>query len=88
MEANKTQFGNNVSLTEKPKLKILSVTQKQKDFITHRHLLKRETMFKKRHNGPKMDSLVLSPTSANQDLIPNLITVSAFPRNVNFNQSI
>ena len=35
-----------------------------------------------------MESLVLSPASANQDLIPNLIAVSASPRNVTSNQSI
>ena len=35
-----------------------------------------------------MESLVLSPTTANQDLVPNLIAVSASSRNVTFNQSI
>lgn len=35
-----------------------------------------------------MESLVLSPTSANKDLIPNLTAVSASPRNVTLNQSI
>lgn len=35
-----------------------------------------------------MQSLVLSPPSANQDLITNLIAVSAAPRNTNLNQSI
>lgn len=34
-----------------------------------------------------MESLVLSPMSANWDLILNLILVSAFLRNVAFNQS-
>lgn len=33
-----------------------------------------------------MQSLVLSPTSANQDLVTNLIAVSAAPRNVTLNQ--
>lgn len=40
----------------------------------------------KRDNRPKMESLVLGPTSANQDLILNLIAVSAF-QNVTFNLS-
>lgn len=35
-----------------------------------------------------MESLLLSPTSANQDLIANLIAVEASPRNVTFNRSI
>ena len=35
-----------------------------------------------------MESLLLCPTSLNQDLIPNLITVSASPRNGILNQSI
>lgn len=43
-------------------------------------------MLKKRDNRPKMESLVLGPTSANQDLILNLIAVSAF-QNVTFNLS-
>lgn len=35
-----------------------------------------------------MESLVLSPMSANQDLIANLTAVPAFPRNVTINQTI
>lgn len=42
----------------------------------------------KRNNRPIMELVVLSPTSANQDLIPNLIAASASPKNVTFNQSI
>ena len=38
----------------------------------------------KRNNRPKIESLVFSPTSANQDLIPNIIAFSAFLRNVTF----
>lgn len=41
---------------------------------------------KKRDNTPKMESLVLSPTPANQDLLSNLILAS--PRNATFNQSV
>lgn len=41
-----------------------------------------------KRNRPKMESLVLSSTSANQNLIPDLTIVSASPRNVMFNQSI
>lgn len=37
-----------------------------------------------RNNRPKMESLVFSPTSANQDLMPNIIAVSYFSRNVTF----
>lgn len=39
-------------------------------------------MGQKRDNGPKMESLVLSTTSANQDLESYLSTVSASPRSV------
>lgn len=39
-------------------------------------------------NRPKMESLVQSPTSANQDFIHNLIIVSTSPRNINLKQSI
>lgn len=35
-----------------------------------------------------MESLVLSPISAKHYLTPNLISVSAFPKNVTFNQSV
>ena len=35
-----------------------------------------------------MESLVLSPMSANQDLIPNLTEVSASSWNVTFSQSV
>ena len=35
-----------------------------------------------------MESLVLSPTSVKQDLIPNLTIISASPRNVTFNLSV
>jgi len=35
-----------------------------------------------------MESLVLSPTSTNHDLLSNLIVISASPRNVIFNQII
>lgn len=43
---------------------------------------------KQTNNRLKMESLVLSPMSANQDLIANLTAVPAFPRNVTFNQPI
>ena len=42
---------------------------------------------REKDNRPEMESLVLSPISPNQDLIPELTAVSAFPRNVKFNQS-
>lgn len=35
-----------------------------------------------------MESVILSPTSPNEDLIPNLVSVSASPRNEILNQSI
>lgn len=35
-----------------------------------------------------MESIVLSPKSANQDLKLNLIAVSAAPRNVTFSQLV
>ena len=35
-----------------------------------------------------MESLVLSPSSANPDFIPHLTAESASPRNVTFNQSV
>lgn len=43
------------------------------------------TTVKKRDNKPKIESLVLSSTTANQDLIPYLIAVATSPRNVTFN---
>ena len=35
-----------------------------------------------------MESFLLSPTSANQDLTPNLTAISTSPRNGSFNQTI
>ena len=40
-----------------------------------------------RDNRTKMESLVLSPMSTNQDLIPNLIAISISHRNVILNKS-
>lgn len=45
-------------------------------------------LLKKKDNKSELESLVLSPKSANQDLISNLIVISAFPKNVNSNQLI
>ena len=35
-----------------------------------------------------MESLVLSPMSTNWDLLPNPNAISAFPRNITFNQLV
>ena len=43
---------------------------------------------KKRNSTSKMELLVLSPMSANQDIILNLIATLTSPRNGTFNQSI
>lgn len=43
---------------------------------------------KKKQNRPKVESLLLSPTSANQDLTPNLTAISTSPRNGSFNQTV
>lgn len=37
---------------------------------------------------PRMESPMPSPTSANPDLIPNVVVASASPRNLTFKQSI
>lgn len=64
------------------------------DHISHAEFDQKEGIFERerdrgreKDNRPNMESLVLSPISANQDLIPELSTVSASPRNVKFNQS-
>ena len=43
---------------------------------------------KKRNSRSKMELLVLSPMSANQDIILNIIAILTSRRNVTFNQSI
>ena len=43
---------------------------------------------KTQKNRPKVESLLLSPTSANQDLTPNLTAISTSPRDGSFNQTI
>lgn len=51
-------------------------------------IIGRSIMREKTTNRLQMESLVLSPTSANQNLISILIAVAASARNMTFNQSI
>lgn len=82
-----TDQGQNLNKVKEKSSAVELFNKSHKTEVVMVYHLSKDTL-KKGTRGPKMESLVLSPTPANQRLILNLTSVSASPRNGILNQSV